>query len=409
VLEGLPLPFTVTGAHSQTRVVTTDGTGKAVFAYAGTQFVAGLDMVQAAARVGGVDVFSNSVPVRWHSGTNLAPVVSGGGDISVVFPGSGALNGSVVDDGLPSNTLTAAWTLVSGPGTVAFDNAAQAVTGVVFSAPGTYVLRLTGSDGVLSANSTVNVTVNASASWNSGWLESPLDGSSVSGLVPVRLVSGITLSNGVLSYYPANNQTAVTVINNAASGSGQIGSFDTTLLDNGGYFVQLSGTNSLGVTQTNLALVNVVGEYKPGRVTATVTDFTVPSAGLAIQVQRTYDSLWKAERGDFGFGWRLGLNAVNLKVSANGDVVLSVNGSRKTFAFTPQPNAIFQSYWQPQYTAEPGFYGSLVTTGDNCTGVLLRIGNVGKTKKKGGPVKREIRPLCNIRKQRKNTSLIGYD
>ncbi|MCX7287485.1 MAG: RHS repeat protein [Rhodobacterales bacterium] len=168
----------------------------------------------------------------------------------------------------------------------------------------------------------------------------------------------------------------MTVINNAASGSGQIGSFDTTLLDNGGYFVQLSGTNSLGVTQTNLALVNVVGEYKPGRVTATVTDFTVPSAGLAIQVQRTYDSLWKAERGDFGFGWRLGLNAVNLKVSANGDVVLSVNGSRKTFSFTPQPNAIFQSYWQPQYTAEPGFYGSLVTTGDNCTGVLLRIGNI---------------------------------
>ena len=80
------------------------------------QFVTGVDKLQAAARVGGVDVFSNSVPVRWHSGTNLAPVVSGGGDISVVFPGSGALNGSVVDDGLPSNNLTAAWTLVSWRG-----------------------------------------------------------------------------------------------------------------------------------------------------------------------------------------------------------------------------------------------------------------------------------------------------
>ena len=86
--------------------------------------------------------------------------------------------------------------------------------------------------------------------------------------------------------------------------------------------------------------------------------------------------MWKAERRDFGFGWKLGLNSVNLKVSANGDVTLSVNGSRKTFSFTPQPNAIFQSYWQPKYTAEPGFYGSLVTTGDNCTGVLLRIGNI---------------------------------
>src|SRR6266849_5040910 len=29
-----------------------------------------------------------------------------------------------------------------------------------------------------------------------------------------------------------------------------------------------------------------------------------------------------------------------------------------------------------QYTAEPGFYGSMTTTGDNCFGVLLRIGNL---------------------------------
>jgi hypothetical protein len=53
--------------------------------------------------------------------------------------------------------------------------------------------------------------------------------------------------------------------------------------------------------------------------------------------------LWKAERGDFGFGCRLGLNAVNLKVSSNGDVTLSVNGSRKTFAFAPRPAA-----WRPR-------------------------------------------------------------
>lgn len=85
------------------------------------------------------------------------------------------------------------------------------------------------------------------------------------------------------------------MITNVASGSGQIASFDTTQLSNGGYFVQLTGTNSAGVTQTKLALVNVVGEYKPQRVTATVTDFTVPSAGLAIQVQRIYDSLLRSQ------------------------------------------------------------------------------------------------------------------
>jgi RHS repeat-associated protein len=375
-LSGLPVGFTVSGVNGQSRTLVTDGAGKTHFAYAGSTFLPGIDTVQAAMRVGNVDVLSNAVPIRWHSGTNQAPVVSAGNPVTVVFPSPGALNGSVSDDGLPSNAVSVSWTMVSGPGTVTFDNAAQAVTGAVFSAPGSYVLRLTASDGALSSNATVNVTVNNSAGWSGGWLESPLDGSTVSGLVPVRLVSGITLTSGVLSYYPANDQTAVTVITNAASGSGVIAQFDTTVLNNGGYFVQLNGTNSAGVTQSNLALVTVAGEYKPGRVTATVTDFTVPSAGLAIQVQRTYDSLWKSQRGDFGFGWRLGLNAVNLAVSANGDVTLTVNGSRKTFYFTPQPNAIFQSYFQPVYTGEPGFFGSLVTTGDNCTGVLLRMGNI---------------------------------
>jgi YD repeat-containing protein len=375
-LAGLPIGFTVTGVNAQSRTLTTNANGRVSFAYSGSIVVPGRDTVQAAAYVGGNEVVSNAVSLRWHSGTNQAPVVSAGPDVTVIFPGTGALNGTVADDGLPSNALTVAWSMVSGPGTVTFDNAAQAVTGASFSAPGTYVLRLTANDGTLSTNATTNVTVNASASWNSGWLESPLEGASVSGVVPVRLVSGITLTNGVLSYYPANNQTAITVITNAASGSGQIASFDTTQLNNGGYFVQLTGTNSAGVTQTNLALVNVVGEYKPGRVTATVTDFTVPSAGLAIQVQRTYDSLLRSQSSDFGYGWRLGLNVVNLAVSANGDVSLTVNGSRKTFYFTPQPNAIFQSYYQPVYTPEPGFFGTLVNTGDNCTGVLLRIGNL---------------------------------
>lgn len=44
------------------------------------------------------------------------------------------------------------------------------------------------------------------------------------------------LMNDLVSYYPANNQTAITLITNAASGSGQIAKFDTTQLSNGAYF-----------------------------------------------------------------------------------------------------------------------------------------------------------------------------
>jgi len=177
------------------------------------------------------------------------------------------------------------------------------------------------------------------------------------------LVSGITLASGTLTYYPANNQSAIVTISASTTGAGQIGIFDTTQLNNGPYFVELYATNSPGVTQTNLVLVTVAGNYKPGRVTATVTDFTVPSAGLSIQVHRTYDSLTKSQSSDFGFGWQLDLNAVNLAVSTSADVTLTIGGQRHTFYFTPS-STIIPNYYVPQYTAEPSFSGSMSTTGD---------------------------------------------
>jgi len=100
--------------------------------------------------------------------------------------------------------------------------------------------------------------------------------------------------SGTLSYSPASNLADVRVLNPATVGSGQIGVLDTTLIPNGAYWVQLVGTDTTGKTQTNLALVMVTGEYKPGRITATVTDLVVPAKGLAISIQRRYDSL---ERG----------------------------------------------------------------------------------------------------------------
>lgn len=167
----------------------------------------------------------------------------------------------------------------------------------------------------------------------------------------MTLVSGIMLTSGVLTYFPANNQSAAVTINASTTDTGQIGIFDKTLLNNGSYFVQLSATNSLGVTQTNLALVTVTGNYKPGRVTATVTDFTVPAPGLAIQAPRTYDSLIRGQSSDFGYGWQLGLSAVNLTVSTAGDVTLTVGGQLHTFYFTPA-STIIPNYYISQYTVE---------------------------------------------------------
>jgi hypothetical protein len=68
----------------------------------------------------------------------------------------------VSDDGLPNppGEVTSQWSKASGPGTVNFDAPNLATTTASFSDAGTYVLKLTASDGELEASDDVVVTVN---------------------------------------------------------------------------------------------------------------------------------------------------------------------------------------------------------------------------------------------------------
>ncbi len=91
---------------------------------------------------------------------NAAPVADAGPDLALTLPAGATLSGSVTDDGLPvAAPVTAAWTTVSGPGAVAFATPTATSTGVTFGKAGTYVLRLTGSDGQLTGSDDVTVTV----------------------------------------------------------------------------------------------------------------------------------------------------------------------------------------------------------------------------------------------------------
>ncbi len=92
---------------------------------------------------------------------NQAPTVSAGADQSVTLPlNTVALIGAVSDDGLPNGTLTHAWSLVGGSGTVTFSDSTELDASAMFSTAGAYVLRLTAQDGALSASDDVQVTVN---------------------------------------------------------------------------------------------------------------------------------------------------------------------------------------------------------------------------------------------------------
>jgi hypothetical protein len=114
-------------------------------------------------------VFDN---VRVTRTPNAAPQVNPGTAPAATTGAAAALAATASDDGLPSgSSLSTTWSKVSGPGTAAFGNASALNTTVTFSAPGSYVLRLSASDGSAGVFQDLAVTVTGSAydAWIAGY------------------------------------------------------------------------------------------------------------------------------------------------------------------------------------------------------------------------------------------------
>jgi RHS repeat-associated protein len=369
-IASFPVTFAVTGANQQSQTVNTDSTGHATFTYAGS--VVGADVVQATATLNGLGLISNQSPVTWISAN--APYITVSGDTVLQLPNPGHYTATITNHG---TGLTIAWTKVSGPGNVTFDTPTQVSTAALFDAPGSYVLQIAATDSAGSNSLTVPVTVQPPVTTEQGWILSPLDGAHVTGIVPITLIPGKTLVSGTLTIASASNLSAPTTLNPNTTGSGTIGQLDTTTLMNGAYWIQLNATDNTGKYMGSGIWVNVIGDYKPGRVTTTVTDLVVPAPGLPIQISRTYDSLTRAIIGDFGYGWSLGIK-VQMEIANTQDVTFTINGQRRTFYFTPPGNILLAT--TPAYTAEPGFYGTLTSSASNCgsgiSNLVIKTGNI---------------------------------
>jgi hypothetical protein len=136
--------------------------------------------------------------VEFSTGTttpNQAPIVDAGQNQSVTLSDSAALDGTVTDDGLPSGaSLTTVWSKTSGPGTVAFADPNAVDTTVGFSVAGSYVLRLTASDGPLSSLDEVTITVTIAEDQKN---QSPIVNAGPDQLI--TLSPGTTLLNGTVT------------------------------------------------------------------------------------------------------------------------------------------------------------------------------------------------------------------
>src|SRR6185503_20602300 len=92
---------------------------------------------------------------------NQPPAVNAGPDQTITLPASANLNGAASDDLFPTGSiLTSIWSKVSGTGSVTFGNINAASTTASFSADGSYVLRLTASDTLLTVSDDVSIIVN---------------------------------------------------------------------------------------------------------------------------------------------------------------------------------------------------------------------------------------------------------
>lgn len=89
-------------------------------------------------------------------GPPLVTITSPNVNTTNIPSGTGVVLEATVLDDTPA-TLTSQWSKVSGPGTVTFGNAANASTTATFSVAGTYLLRLTASDGTVQSTDEVTI------------------------------------------------------------------------------------------------------------------------------------------------------------------------------------------------------------------------------------------------------------
>ena len=185
----------------------------------------------------------------------------------------------------------------------------------------------------------------------------------------IRVATGVT--SGTLEYWPASDPAQVHVLNPNVSASinAIIGTFDPTLVPNGEYVIRLIATTTAGLTQAQYIYVRAIGDNKIGRVMTTVTDFTVPLAGIPITIGRTYDSLERFGSRDFGNGWSLAVGGPKLEVNSRGDVSFTIGGRRMTYFLSPVSSGFpFFNVLLPKYVPEAGYFGTL--TADGC-GLLM--------------------------------------
>ncbi len=218
---------------------------------------------------------------------------------------------AVFADGTATDvTLNALWS--SSAGAVASVDTTGSVRA---TSAGTTQVRA--SVGAVTGQTTLTVTAQtADATPPTATITSPVDGADVLG--PVSVVGTATDANFhryELAIAPAGESTwTVIAAGTSPVSAGTLGTLDPAVLVNDLYTLRLTVFDRGGNASEATTTVQVRGDRKVGLFSLAFTDLNVALTGVPITVTRTYDSRDKA-KGDFGVGWRLGLQTLRLRTN----------------------------------------------------------------------------------------------
>ena len=190
---------------------------------------------------------------------NLAPVVDAGIDLTNTLPTAANLSGTATDDGVPlgTGTLTTAWSLVSGPGTVTFANSNSLATTATFSAAGTYVLQLVGNDALLTSTDAVTVTVVNSALFGTTTALASSSNPATNG-ANITFTATVTSTNGIPAGSVTFSDGATTLGTATLNGSG-VATFTTNNLFVGSHPITAAyGGNGTYSASTSATLTQII-------------------------------------------------------------------------------------------------------------------------------------------------------
>jgi choice-of-anchor C domain-containing protein len=179
----------------------------------------------------------------------------------------------------------------------------------------------------------------------------------------------------------------------------ELGKFDPTSLARDGYVIALAGYDLNGQGYIDATVIGVEGGLQLGNFQLSFTDLTIPLAGIPITVNRVYDTLNANDEGDFGYGWKLGvqdariveIGAIGQGGSQDPGDVQFVPDKTKVYLTNPEGRRVgftykeqyqsgaawligcsFGCFYTPSFQPDPGVYDTLTIDATSVTrgGVL---------------------------------------